>query len=107
MAAALGALVFIVSCMGPKPGEEVCRETCLHYARLIQNERWDNKIADAGPEQHAELERERAADLARLTDDPKRGLTECTNRCNRAGRGAMAECMRKAETAEAARACDE
>lgn len=110
----------LTSCLLPGPGEEKCKEACLHSAKLWLEDKWTAEQKAMGTERGthpsgsaarpssvdpAEMERRKAAKWKELSSGPDSGLKECIARCNRPGRTGNVECVLKAETFVAVKEC--
>lgn len=103
--AMLIALLALFGCAAP--GEKQCKEACLHYRKLDQDERWAERLAAAATEpERKEIEAQKAADWHDIVNNPERGLGACVASCDRPMRQGMVDCMMKAETLAQAKECD-
>jgi hypothetical protein len=90
------------------PGEKQCKEACLRYSKLYQDEQWAGKLASAAtPAERTELEAEKAAEWDDIANNPERGLGGCVASCDRPLRQGMVDCLMKAETFAQAKDCND
>jgi hypothetical protein len=90
------------------PGEKQCKEACLHYSKLFQDEKWADKLAAATTEaERKEIETQKAAEWDDVVNNPERGLGGCMASCNRILRQGMVDCIMKAETLAQAKDCED
>lgn len=90
-----------------RPGEKRCTEVCEHYLDLYLADKYDQKLAEVNDEeQRAALTAEKEAEYKERRENEELGFQACVNRCNRRSRGMVSDCVMKAETLAAAKACD-
>jgi hypothetical protein len=87
---------------GCKSDPQKCEEACRNYAQLVFWDKADAEIAATPPEQRDALRKKK---LGEFTKNLELGLDTCTSKCLSASNDKDMNCMLKAKTAKAVKAC--
>lgn len=96
------ALLVGLALGGCKGDPQKCEDACRNYAQLVFWEEADAEVAAAPPEKRDELRKQK---LAEFTKNLELGLNTCTSKCLSANNDTDMNCMLKAKTAKAVKAC--
>lgn len=106
--ATLTAMLCLSGLLGcERPGEEPCKQACLHRAKLFHEDKWDRKMAEAKESERASLRDQKVADWQDVLKNPERGLEACIGACNRMGRQPLVDCLLESKTLADAEECED
>src|SRR5215207_31200 len=94
--------VFMTVCQGRKGDPEKFAQMCRNYAELVC---WDEANAEIDKLPVAERDAVRKQQLAEFARNLEKGLDFCTSKCISANNTDDMNCVIKAKTAKAAKAC--
>lgn len=91
-----------------RPSKKKCEEACWHQAKLVYWELAEAEIAKAPEPEQAKTRADLQAKWDALVADTENPQPKvCTEMCTKQGRQTEVDCIIKAKTAKAAKACTE